>query len=51
LCGKITPLLRHERETRRAMMATRALDAPALRNTETFRHRTENFAGIGDHCE
>jgi hypothetical protein len=40
--------LRHERETRRAMLAPRAFDAPALRNAEMSRHRTENFAGIGD---
>jgi hypothetical protein len=40
--------LRHERETRQAMLAPRAFDAPALTNTEMSRHRTENFAGIGD---
>jgi hypothetical protein len=43
--------LRHERETRRAMLAPGAFDAPALGNTEISRHRTENFAGIGDRCE
>jgi hypothetical protein len=43
--------LRHERETRRAMLAPRAFDAPALRNAEMSRYRTENFAGIGDPCE
>jgi hypothetical protein len=43
--------LRHERETRRAMLAPRAFDTPALGNTEISRHRTENFAGIGDLCE
>jgi hypothetical protein len=51
LCRAIAPLLHRERETRRAMMAPRAFDAPVLRNTETSRHRTEDFAGIGDHCE
>ena len=49
--GTITPLLRHERETRRAMTAPRTFDAPASRNTEMSPHRTENFAGIGDSCE
>jgi hypothetical protein len=47
----ITPLLRHERATRRAMMAPRAFDTPALRSTEMSRPRTENLAGIGDPCE
>jgi hypothetical protein len=43
--------LRDERETRRAMLAPRAFDAPALRNTEMSRRRIENLAGIGDPCE
>ena len=49
--GTITPLLRHERETGRAMMAPRAFDAPALGNTGMSRPRTENLVGIGDPCE
>lgn len=43
--------LRHERETRRAIMALRALKDPALRDAEMTRHRTEYFASLGNHCE
>jgi hypothetical protein len=43
--------LRHEREMRRAMMALRSLDDPALREVEMSRHRTDRFASPGDYCE